>query len=201
MSKYIGKQAIVIGAGMGGLTAAKALAGHFERVLVLERDELPGPGTPLRDAAIAARSCAPLRRRAPSWAIVSGLRPTAHTCRCGGLRCHPRSSLRPSRLRSVPAAQPWPDHAVRVAATHRIRDAPDAKAARQRHTARALPGPESDGDRRWCGGQRRAQRERRRTHRNLGRRSRRRCLGPRYPDDPAAESTGISAPRRGIDSG
>ena len=41
MSKYIGKQAIVIGAGMGGLTAAKALAGHFERVLVLERDELP----------------------------------------------------------------------------------------------------------------------------------------------------------------
>jgi 2-polyprenyl-6-methoxyphenol hydroxylase-like FAD-dependent oxidoreductase len=32
---------VVIGAGMGGLTAARALADHFERVLVLERDALP----------------------------------------------------------------------------------------------------------------------------------------------------------------
>lgn len=38
----IGKQAVVVGAGMGGLTAARALADHFERVLVLERDALPG---------------------------------------------------------------------------------------------------------------------------------------------------------------
>jgi 2-polyprenyl-6-methoxyphenol hydroxylase-like FAD-dependent oxidoreductase len=37
----IGKQAIVVGAGMGGLTAARALADYFERVLVLERDALP----------------------------------------------------------------------------------------------------------------------------------------------------------------
>ncbi|MGH7304724.1 MAG: NAD(P)-binding protein [Candidatus Rokuibacteriota bacterium] len=37
----IGQQAVVIGAGMGGLTAARALADHFERVLVLERDVLP----------------------------------------------------------------------------------------------------------------------------------------------------------------
>jgi 2-polyprenyl-6-methoxyphenol hydroxylase-like FAD-dependent oxidoreductase len=44
MSRPIGKQAIVVGAGMGGLTAAAALAAHFERVLVLERDALPaGP--------------------------------------------------------------------------------------------------------------------------------------------------------------
>jgi 2-polyprenyl-6-methoxyphenol hydroxylase-like FAD-dependent oxidoreductase len=37
----IGKQAVVIGAGMGGLAAAGALAGFFEHVVVLERDELP----------------------------------------------------------------------------------------------------------------------------------------------------------------
>ena len=37
----IGRQAIVVGAGIGGLTAARVLADHFERVLVLERDALP----------------------------------------------------------------------------------------------------------------------------------------------------------------
>jgi 2-polyprenyl-6-methoxyphenol hydroxylase-like FAD-dependent oxidoreductase len=41
MSNFIGQQAVVIGAGIGGLTAARALADHFERVLVLERDVLP----------------------------------------------------------------------------------------------------------------------------------------------------------------
>jgi 2-polyprenyl-6-methoxyphenol hydroxylase-like FAD-dependent oxidoreductase len=37
----IGKRAVVIGAGMGGLTAAGALADHFDQVVVLERDTLP----------------------------------------------------------------------------------------------------------------------------------------------------------------
>jgi 2-polyprenyl-6-methoxyphenol hydroxylase-like FAD-dependent oxidoreductase len=37
----IGKQAVVIGAGMGGLAAAGALVDHFDRVVVLERDTLP----------------------------------------------------------------------------------------------------------------------------------------------------------------
>jgi 2-polyprenyl-6-methoxyphenol hydroxylase-like FAD-dependent oxidoreductase len=41
MSKHIGRQAIVIGAGMGGLTAARALSVHFDHVLLLERDALP----------------------------------------------------------------------------------------------------------------------------------------------------------------
>ena len=45
----VGKQAVVVGAGMGGLAAAGALAEHFEWVVVLERDTLPsdaftGPG-------------------------------------------------------------------------------------------------------------------------------------------------------------
>jgi 2-polyprenyl-6-methoxyphenol hydroxylase-like FAD-dependent oxidoreductase len=51
MSKLIGRHAIVVGAGMGGLAAAKALSSSFETVTVLERDALPsGPiarsGTP-----------------------------------------------------------------------------------------------------------------------------------------------------------
>jgi 2-polyprenyl-6-methoxyphenol hydroxylase-like FAD-dependent oxidoreductase len=50
-STLVGKQAVVIGAGIGGLTAAGALAPHFEEVAVLERDALPTepahrPGTP-----------------------------------------------------------------------------------------------------------------------------------------------------------
>ena len=51
MSNSIGKQAVVIGAGIAGLVAARVLADYFDRVLVLERDMLPGvpdhrPGTP-----------------------------------------------------------------------------------------------------------------------------------------------------------
>jgi 2-polyprenyl-6-methoxyphenol hydroxylase-like FAD-dependent oxidoreductase len=41
MSSSIGQQAVVIGAGMGGLTSARALADYFDRVLVLELDVLP----------------------------------------------------------------------------------------------------------------------------------------------------------------
>jgi 2-polyprenyl-6-methoxyphenol hydroxylase-like FAD-dependent oxidoreductase len=44
-STLIGKQAVVIGAGMGGLTAAGALADRFDRVVVLERDTLPSDPT------------------------------------------------------------------------------------------------------------------------------------------------------------
>jgi 2-polyprenyl-6-methoxyphenol hydroxylase-like FAD-dependent oxidoreductase len=51
VSNPILKQAVVIGAGMGGLAAAKAVASHFEKVIVFDRDALPNgpaprPGTP-----------------------------------------------------------------------------------------------------------------------------------------------------------
>src|SRR5215472_15407269 len=51
MPSLIGKQAVVVGAGMAGLTAARSLANFFERVIVLENDTLPiepehRPGTP-----------------------------------------------------------------------------------------------------------------------------------------------------------
>ena len=41
MTNLFGRQAIVIGAGIGGLTAAKALSSYFANVTVLERDALP----------------------------------------------------------------------------------------------------------------------------------------------------------------
>jgi 2-polyprenyl-6-methoxyphenol hydroxylase-like FAD-dependent oxidoreductase len=51
MSRFWGRQAVVVGAGIAGLAAARALADHFERVVVLESDPLPAgpaprPGTP-----------------------------------------------------------------------------------------------------------------------------------------------------------
>jgi 2-polyprenyl-6-methoxyphenol hydroxylase-like FAD-dependent oxidoreductase len=51
MPRVIADHAVVIGAGMGGLAAAKAVAPYFDKVTVLERDALPdGPefrsGTP-----------------------------------------------------------------------------------------------------------------------------------------------------------
>jgi len=51
MSSRIGKQAVVVGAGIAGLTAARSLANFFERVIVLENDALPKepaarPGAP-----------------------------------------------------------------------------------------------------------------------------------------------------------
>ncbi len=46
MCPFLGRQAVVVGAGMAGLAAARALADHFERIVVLESDSLPtGPAT------------------------------------------------------------------------------------------------------------------------------------------------------------
>jgi 2-polyprenyl-6-methoxyphenol hydroxylase-like FAD-dependent oxidoreductase len=44
--KFIGKQAVIIGAGIAGLATAGALADWFERVIVLERDNLPDEAVP-----------------------------------------------------------------------------------------------------------------------------------------------------------
>ena len=44
MSQKSGREAIVVGASMGGLLAARVLADHYERVTLLERDIFPPPG-------------------------------------------------------------------------------------------------------------------------------------------------------------
>lgn len=63
MSKtLLGRHAVVIGAGMGGLTAACALADHFEQVSVLERDSL--------DASTSQRAGTPQARHA--HALLAG---------------------------------------------------------------------------------------------------------------------------------
>jgi 2-polyprenyl-6-methoxyphenol hydroxylase-like FAD-dependent oxidoreductase len=46
MSNPILKQAVVIGAGIGGLAAAKAVARHFEKVIVFDRDALSDESAP-----------------------------------------------------------------------------------------------------------------------------------------------------------
>jgi 2-polyprenyl-6-methoxyphenol hydroxylase-like FAD-dependent oxidoreductase len=46
MSTHIGRQAVVIGAGIAGLTAARALSDYFDHVIVLENDTLPAGATP-----------------------------------------------------------------------------------------------------------------------------------------------------------
>jgi 2-polyprenyl-6-methoxyphenol hydroxylase-like FAD-dependent oxidoreductase len=46
MSVLMGKRAVVVGAGVGGLCAARAISDHFEQVVVLERDVLPQEATP-----------------------------------------------------------------------------------------------------------------------------------------------------------
>jgi flavin-dependent dehydrogenase len=44
MPTVVAEHAVVIGAGMGGLAAAKAVAPYFNKVSVLDRDALPeGP--------------------------------------------------------------------------------------------------------------------------------------------------------------
>jgi 2-polyprenyl-6-methoxyphenol hydroxylase-like FAD-dependent oxidoreductase len=58
MSPLLGRQAVVVGAGMAGLAAARALSDHFEHVVVLESDPLPAgpatrPGTPQSKHAYA----------------------------------------------------------------------------------------------------------------------------------------------------
>jgi 2-polyprenyl-6-methoxyphenol hydroxylase-like FAD-dependent oxidoreductase len=50
-NSYLGKRAIVVGAGLGGLSAARVLSDYFDEVMILDRDELPEdtiprPGVP-----------------------------------------------------------------------------------------------------------------------------------------------------------
>jgi len=65
MSGLLGRRTIVIGAGIGGLSMAGALAKHFERVEIFERDHLT--------ASAASRSGTPQDRH-PHGLLAGGLR-------------------------------------------------------------------------------------------------------------------------------
>jgi 2-polyprenyl-6-methoxyphenol hydroxylase-like FAD-dependent oxidoreductase len=43
---YLGQRAIVVGAGLGGLSAARVLSDYFDEVMILDRDELPNDAIP-----------------------------------------------------------------------------------------------------------------------------------------------------------
>jgi 2-polyprenyl-6-methoxyphenol hydroxylase-like FAD-dependent oxidoreductase len=45
-NSYLGKRAIVVGAGLGGLLAARVLSDYFDDVMILDRDELPDDAIP-----------------------------------------------------------------------------------------------------------------------------------------------------------
>jgi len=74
-SSHIGRRAIVIGAGVSGLSAANALADHFEEVIVLERDELPYGATPRPGAPQGKQARVTGGRHEGAGRAVSGLRP------------------------------------------------------------------------------------------------------------------------------
>jgi NAD(P)-binding Rossmann-like domain len=68
----VGRQAVVVGAGMGGMAAAGALADYFEQVLVFERDALPSQA--------AHRAGTPQSRHLHAL-LAGGLRPLEELCR------------------------------------------------------------------------------------------------------------------------
>src|SRR5438067_12547646 len=76
----IGQRAIVIGAGMGGLTAARALAPYFEHVVVIERDRLPTDPSTRHGVPQAKHVSAPSRNSFRSSKAIS---PVLGRCRYG----------------------------------------------------------------------------------------------------------------------
>lgn len=69
-----GTQAVVLGAGLAGLTAAKALSAHFDLVVVVERDSWEGEGLENRPGVPQFQQ--------PHVLLARGLQ-----VRCGGRRC------------------------------------------------------------------------------------------------------------------
>ena len=45
-NSYLGERALVVGAGLGGLSAARALSDYFDEVMILDRDDLPDDAIP-----------------------------------------------------------------------------------------------------------------------------------------------------------
>src|SRR3954464_11097402 len=83
--KRIGERAVVIGASMGGLLAARALADFYGTVTVLERDVFPQQDVP-RKGVPQGRHAHGLLARGPS--VIEDFFPgwTDEVVACGGAR-------------------------------------------------------------------------------------------------------------------
>jgi len=156
-STLIGKQAVVIGAGMGGLTAAGALADHFDQVLVLERDTLPSEP--------AHRAGTPQARHVHGL-LLSGQRALGELfpgfeqdlARAGAVPLRAGLDIRVERrgLRSLPATRPRLVRLRGVTADNRAHRATAGGKPRKHYAAPALSGHGSVGNAKWRGGHPRA---------------------------------------------
>jgi hypothetical protein len=72
MAKQMGKRAIAIGVGMGGMLFARVLADYFEGVTVLDRDSLPDNDEP--------RNGVPLPQRVLGFSPYGLSRPLLEQC-------------------------------------------------------------------------------------------------------------------------
>ncbi|GGZ48846.1 FAD-binding monooxygenase [Streptomyces inusitatus] len=124
MERRIGDRAVVLGGSLAGLLAAKVLAGHFERVLLVDRDELTGVtkarrGVPHGGHAhgLVARGQQILERHFPGLTEelrTAGVRPGDFS---GDIRWYFNGRrMRPSHsgLLSIPATRPVLEHHVRM---------------------------------------------------------------------------------------
>ena len=136
-SIVIGKQAVVIGAGMAGLTAAGALSDRFDQVVVLERDTLPSEP--------AHRAGTPQARHVHAL-LLSGQRALSELfpgfeqdlARAGAVPLRAGLDVRVER----PGYDPFP-------ADNRARRATAGGKPREYHAVPALPGAGSVGDAKW----------------------------------------------------
>src|SRR5215470_12997055 len=111
MSGLLGQRAVVVGAGIGGLAMAGALAKYFDRVEIFERDSLV--------TSPASRSGTPQDRH-PHGLLAGGLR--ALGCRCTAK----------ARFRLVTA--------LCIEATDRAGIAPSGRGDREYCVAAEMPG-------------------------------------------------------------
>ena len=149
MSNFLARRAVVIGGGIGGLSVAGALAGHFEQVDVLERDRLPASAES-QDRHPPGSAPSPFVSRWPEGARrdFPGLRAGS---RRGRRRLRQSSSGSPVGTPGCRrTAKPESRHVtarLRIKAVHRVRAAASGDGARQCRAATEVQG---DRDSRAC---------------------------------------------------
>lgn len=100
---YLGERAIVVGGGIAGLSAARALSDRFREVVILDRDELPDRATP--------RPGVPQGRH-PHGLLAGGLRALEQLFPGFGNELRKAGAVPIDRgydiLYEIPGQDPWP---------------------------------------------------------------------------------------------